>query len=131
MARNLAPDQDAQPIWQRDNCFGCGAANLNGLQLKFSLRQDGKSYVCEFSLPSRFVGPPGHAHGGIIATILDEAMSKANKLKANELKTKVALTRRIEVEYLRPVPLEQPLVARGQVSRMRVECYTTALNFAT
>jgi acyl-CoA thioesterase FadM len=46
-------------------------------------------------------------------------MSKANKLKANELKTKVTLTRRIEVEYLRPVPLEQPLVAQGQVSRMK------------
>ena len=39
--------------------------------------------------------------------------------KANKLKSKVALTRRMEVEYLRPVPLGQPLVAEGRVSRMR------------
>jgi acyl-CoA thioesterase FadM len=38
--------------------------------------------------------------------------------KANKLKSKVALTRRIEIEYLRPVPLAQPLVVQGRVSRM-------------
>ncbi len=86
----------------------------DGLQLQFAPGKDGKSYVCEFLLGSRFAGPPGHAHGGIIATILDEAMGKANKLKA-----KVALTRRLEVEYLRPVPLGQPLVVEGRVSRVR------------
>lgn len=120
MTRKLAPDQDVPSLTpQRDVCFGCGPANSSGLQLKFALSEDGKSYICEFSLASCFVGPPGHAHGGIIATILDEAMSKANKLKANKLKTRVALTRRIEVEYLRPVPLRQPLVVRGRVSRIR------------
>lgn len=95
--------------WQRDGCFGCGPANPNGLQLKFALGPDGQSYICEFQLGSSFVGPPGHAHGGIIATILDEAMGKANKLKS-----KVALTRRMEVEYFRPVPLDVPLVAEGR-----------------
>jgi uncharacterized protein (TIGR00369 family) len=115
LPRKLAPDHDVpSPAWQRDICFGCGPANPDGLQLKFALSQDGKSYVCAFSLAGRFVGPPGHAHGGIIATILDEAMSKANKLKA-----KVALTRRLQIEYLRPVPLGQPVIAQGQVSRMK------------
>ena len=38
--------------------------------------------------------------------------------KANKLKSRVALTRRMEVEYLRPVPLGQPLVVEGRVSRM-------------
>lgn len=99
--------------WQRDRCFVCGPANSNGLRLAFALGQDGKSYCCEFSLGDSFVGPPGHAHGGIIAAILDEAMGKANKLKS-----RVALTRRMEVEYLRPVPLRQPLVVEGRVSRM-------------
>ena len=32
---------------------------------------------------------------------------------------RVALTRSLQVEYLRPVPLGQPLVAEGRVSRMR------------
>jgi uncharacterized protein (TIGR00369 family) len=81
--------------------------------LNFALSPSGRSYVCEFALGAQFGGPPGHAHGGIIATVLDEAMGKANKLKG-----KVALTRRLEVEYLRPVPLDQPLVAEGRISRM-------------
>jgi uncharacterized protein (TIGR00369 family) len=100
--------------WQRDRCFGCGPANPGGLQLKFVLSPGGRSYRCEFELGAQFCGPPGHAHGGIIATVLDEAMGKANKLKG-----KVALTRRMEVDYLRPVPLDQPLVAEGRISRMR------------
>ena len=100
--------------WQRNRCFGCGVANPGGLQLKFVLSPGGRSYLCEFELSDQFGGPPGHAHGGIIATILDEAMGKANKLKG-----KVALTRRLEVDYLRPVPLDEPLVAEGRISRVR------------
>jgi len=120
MPRKLAPDLHIPPpAQQRDICFGCGPANTEGLQLKFALSQSSKSYVCEFSLAPRFVGPPGHAHGGIIATILDEAMSKANKLKAAELNSRAALTRLLQIEYLRPVPLGQPLIAEGQVSRMK------------
>lgn len=100
--------------WKRDYCFGCGPANPCGLQLKFIISPGGDSYLCEFELGAQFGGPPGHAHGGIIASILDEAMSKANKLRNT-----VALTRRIEVDYLRPVPLGQPLVAEGRISRVR------------
>jgi uncharacterized protein (TIGR00369 family) len=106
-------DHDVPSLtWQRDGCFGCGPGNPCGLQLNFELSPDGKSYICEFELGNSFIGPPGHLHGGIIATILDEAMGKANKLKS-----KVALTRRMEVEYLRPVPIGQPLVVEGRVSR--------------
>jgi len=114
MNRSQALDHDVPSLtWQRNACFACGSANPNGLQLKFELSPGGKSYTCEFELASTFAGPPGHAHGGIIATILDEAMGKANKLKG-----KVALTRRMEVEYLRPVPLGQLLVVEGRVSKM-------------
>jgi uncharacterized protein (TIGR00369 family) len=114
MPRKNSDDHDVPLLtWQRDICFGCGFANPSGLHLKFSIAPGGKSYACDFELGSNFGGPPGHAHGGIIATILDEAMSKAIKLK-----NKVALTRRMEVEYLRPVPLGQPLTVEGRVSRM-------------
>ncbi|HWW97636.1 MAG TPA: PaaI family thioesterase, partial [Edaphobacter sp.] len=50
-------------------------------------------------------GPPGHIHGGIVAALLDEAMSKLNR-PLNVL----AMTRHMEVDYLRPAPLYQPLV---------------------
>src|ERR1700693_2710301 len=81
--------------WQRDYCFGCGPANPGGLRLKFVLGPGGDSYICKFELSPQFGGPPRYAHGGIIATILDEARGKANKLTS-----RVALTRRMEVDYL-------------------------------
>jgi acyl-coenzyme A thioesterase PaaI-like protein len=62
----------------------------------------------------RFVGPPAHAHGGIIATILDEAMGKVNKLH-----NIVCVTSTMEVKYLKPVPLFKPLVVEGWEQRVR------------
>ena len=57
---------------------------------------------------------PGHCHGGIIATILDEAMGKVNKLRQV-----VALTTQITVDYLKPVPLNQPLRVESHEVRAR------------
>ncbi len=113
-SRGARNPKAAPSSWKRDYCFGCGPANPGGLQLKFVLGPAGESYVCEFELAVQFGGPPGHAHGGIVATILDEAMSKANKLRS-----RIALTRRIEVDYLRPVPLGQPLVVEGRIGSVR------------
>ena len=63
---------------------------------------------CEFSMPRRFEGPPGHLHGGIIATILDEAMGKVNRRKGI-----VALTGHMSIDYLEPVPLATKVRAVG------------------
>jgi uncharacterized protein (TIGR00369 family) len=72
------------------------------MHLKFA--QEGKRFVCRFRLGKRYTGPPGYCHGGIIATILDDAMSKLCKLRKV-----VAVTSRMTVEYIKPVPLNQPL----------------------
>ena len=86
-----------------NHCFGCGLENVSGLRLRFFVDPD-LNVVCHVHLARRFAGPPGHAHGGIIATLLDEAMSKANRAR-----NILAMTRHLEVQYLRPVPLSVPL----------------------
>lgn len=113
----MSPDGGHNPkhlTMPLNHCFGCGPDNPDGLRLKFVPGEDGKSFLCRFKLPSRYVGPPGHAHGGIIATILDEAMGKVNKLRQV-----VALTREMKVEYLRPVPLGKTLIAEGREKYVR------------
>ena len=87
-----------------NHCFGCGRDNPEGMRLKFAYDEDRDCFVCRFRLSKRYTGPPGHCHGGIIATILDEAMGKVNKLRHV-----IALTSEIKVEYLKPVPLNKPL----------------------
>jgi acyl-coenzyme A thioesterase PaaI-like protein len=89
-----------------NGCFGCGEDNPAGLHLKFFV-QDNR-VLCRVHLGPHFQGPPGHAHGGIIATLLDEAMSKANRHR-----NIVAMTRHISVDYRRPVPLGTDLVLEG------------------
>ena len=74
------------------------------MHLRFVYDKERGCFVCRFRLGNRYTGPPGHCHGGIIATILDEAMGKVNKLREV-----VALTSEMNVKYLRPVPLNQPL----------------------
>ena len=89
---------------QKNFCFACGKNNPEGMRLRFSYDEERDCFLCRFRLTKRYTGPPGHAHGGIIATILDEAMGKVNKLRHV-----VALTSSITVDYLKPVPLNQPL----------------------
>lgn len=79
------------------------------MHLKFTLDEERQTFVCNFRLGKRYTGPPGHCHGGIIATILDDAMGKVNKLHQV-----VALTKEMTVEYLRPVPLHKPLRVEGR-----------------
>ncbi len=89
---------------QKNYCFVCGKNNSDGMHLRFTYDEERDFFVCRFRLGKRYTGPPGHCHGGIIATILDEAMGKVNKLRQV-----VAVTAEITVNYLKPVPLNQSL----------------------
>ena len=80
---------------------------------KFAYDEERDCFVCRFRLGKRYTGPPGHAHGGIIATILDEAMGKVNKLRHV-----IALTSQITVNYLKPVPLNKPLLVESREVRV-------------
>ena len=106
-AENLTPLAHAA----QNRCFGCGQANPTGLHLEFLLAED-SSVVCLASVPDTFEGPQGYLHGGIIATLLDEAMSKAVRARGF-----TAMTRHMEVDYLRPVPSSTPIRLEGHVTR--------------
>jgi len=97
---------------KKNFCFACGHDNPQGMRLKFT--QEGNRFVCRFRLGKRYTGPPGYCHGGIIATILDDAMGKVNKLRHV-----VALTREMTVEYLKPVPLHKSLRVEGREVQVR------------
>jgi uncharacterized protein (TIGR00369 family) len=102
------------PALRKNYCFGCGKDNPQGMRLKFVYDEKEKRFVAHFRLGRRFTGPPQHAHGGIIAVILDEAMSKPSRLR-NVLAPTAVLT----VRYLKPVPLGVMLTASGWEVRVR------------
>ncbi len=108
----ISLDYDAQ-----HNCFGCGEWNEIGLHLRF-FTNPARQVVCHLSVPGRFQGPHGFAHGGVIASLLDEAMSKAIHASPHAAGL-MAMTRHLETSYLRPLPLETPVVLRAH--QVRVE----------
>ena len=95
----------------QNRCFGCGPANPGGLHLHYLLAPDG-TVVCPATISDLFEGPTGHLHGGIIATLIDETMSKA--VRASGV---TAMTRHMEVDYRRPIPSGSPIRLEGRVTR--------------
>ncbi len=64
------------PPQPNKRCFACGAENSRGLQLTFLPGPDG-SASADWQTDSEWESFSGVIHGGIISTVLDEAMSKA------------------------------------------------------
>src|SRR5437899_3431632 len=109
MPRKIHGHETAYHKLQKNYCFVCGQDNPDGMRLKFVLDEERRTFVCRFRLSKRYTGPPGHCHGGIIATILDDAMSKLNRMFDAP-----AATAKLTVEYLRPVPLNRALEVRSR-----------------
>jgi uncharacterized protein (TIGR00369 family) len=108
------PALKQHPALRKNYCFGCGKDNAEGMRLKFVHDENSQRFVAHFRLGRRFTGPPRHAHGGIIAAILDEAMSKPSRLR-----NVLAPTIELNVRYLKPVPLGAKLTASGWEVRVR------------
>jgi acyl-coenzyme A thioesterase PaaI-like protein len=87
-------------VRHHDGCFGCGQANLFGLQLELEVDESDGSVSGRFFLKQDHQGPPGVGHGGILATALDEAMALA--MHAADVP---ALTHRLKTEFRAPVPV--------------------------
>jgi acyl-coenzyme A thioesterase PaaI-like protein len=62
-------------------------------------------------VPDRFHGAPGVAHGGIVATILDETSCAAAVFVADRF----VVTGELTVRYERPVPVEAPLDVEAEI----------------
>ncbi len=96
-------------------CFVCGLENLAGLRLKFF--NDGPGACrAEVIIEDHHQGYPGVAHGGIVATMLDEALGRAPMSGDPH---RFMYTARIEVRYRQPVPIGQKLILRARLDKDR------------
>ncbi len=95
------------------NCFVCGPRNERGLHLRFD--RDGENGVrARTQLRAEFQGWQGIAHGGIVLSLLDEAMAHAAGAAGYR-----GMTASISARFRGPVPLEEPLDVYGRVKWMR------------
>jgi len=92
-----------------NKCFGCGGDNSGGMKLRFEQDNTNRKIVGRFVLGKRYQGGGGFAHGGIIATLLDEAMGKVCRFREAR-----AVTAELNVEYLKPVSVDKEIVVEGR-----------------
>lgn len=104
-----------------NTCFGCGEDNPNGLQLGPLARVENGEIHIDFSVPSHFEGFNGIVHGGIVATILDEAMGMAC---TRIHKVHGAVTANLNITFRSPVASSVPLtiVARSNRKDRKFHC---------
>ncbi|MEU6809366.1 PaaI family thioesterase [Streptomyces sp. NPDC046831] len=93
-----------------DRCFGCGGEQPHGLHLQ-ARAGDGVGITAEFTVQPAHQGAPGLAHGGVLATALDETLGSLNWL----LRT-IAVTGRLETDFVRPVPVGTTLYLEAEVT---------------
>lgn len=91
-------------------CLGCGPDAEQGFHL--AVRLDGDDVVAEHVFEPRHSGGPGIAHGGAVATVLDDVLGYLLYVARVP-----GVTRRLEVEYLRPVLVGVRYALRGRLER--------------
>ncbi len=94
---------------EHGECFVCGTQNPKSIGVKWFYDDDNEIY-CDTILTKEQQGPPGHAHGGASASLLDEAMGFAAWVIGYKI-----VSANLNINYLKPVPLNVPLHIHAKI----------------
>ena len=92
-------------------CFACGPHNPHGLHLT-DFRLEDEQYICHFTAQRHHQGWMGLVHGGIVATLLDEIMTRMLWEQGID-----AVTGELTVRYRQPAATGELLTIRGWIKR--------------
>ncbi len=99
-------------------CVVCGTRNATGLGLRFVECGD-EAVTATFACPQRYQGYPDRLHGGVIAMLLDAAMTHCLFAKGIQ-----AVTARLDLRYRHPVQVDREAVVRAQLVNRYPPLYT-------
>lgn len=110
-------DAAAQKVTSTDSCFVCGENNPIGLKTRFSIDRDAQTSYARLTLRDDFQGWQDVVHGGILATLLDEACAYACLSDVDN-----CVTAEINVRYRKPVRVGATVEVFGRLldSRRKV-----------
>jgi len=89
-------------------CFACGKDNPDGLDLDWAI--SGKTCHTIFTPKRKFQGWKGIVHGGIVASLLDEAMTRLAWITCGG-----AMTAEMSVRFLKPASIHEKIYVFGEV----------------
>lgn len=99
-----------QTLPRTRSCFVCGIANPRGLNLAFTT--DGRIVTARFRPRAEHIGFKGVVHGGLVSTVLDEAMVWACGVRTGRF----AYCAELSVRFRHPVPPEGELQVVGELT---------------
>lgn len=91
-------------------CLGCGPLNIHGFHLQAKRQDD--TVMASHTFDHRHVGAPGIAHGGAVATVVDELFGYVLYVCGT-----TGVTRHLQVDYLAPVLLGTPYLLTARLDR--------------
>ena len=103
-------------------CFACGPNNEAGLHLPFE--HLGETVEAVFTLDEKFSGAPKFVHGGLVMTILDEAMAWA----AIAVRERFAVTTEFTSSFARPVRIGEQHTVRAAAGPIEADGRTLTLS---
>lgn len=107
------------------HCHGCGADNEKGLQLK-SFWNGGEAVATWQAQPQHCGGRRETLNGGIIASLIDchslnLAIARAYRDEGRKIGSAPRIgyvTANINIAYLKPTPIDQPVYLRAQIKKI-------------
>ncbi|MBW2221531.1 MAG: PaaI family thioesterase [Deltaproteobacteria bacterium] len=112
--------ENLMSLEDNDMCYACGGKNEKGLHLEFLFFKQENIIETTFVPASYHQGWKGVVHGGIIATVMDEAMAKLVHFLGYH-----ALTASLDIRFKDVAKTLEPLKVRAEVTR-----FTKKLIFA-
>ncbi len=105
------PDPEREYLPHSSGCFLCGDENVSGVRARFFV--EGNEVRGQVVLPRHMNGYRNVAHGGVLASLLDETMGWAATVfgKAHPM----YVTGELSVKYLAPVPVEVAIEIRSRL----------------
>lgn len=107
----MRPQADGTVPAHQPHCLGCGPENPASMGLRMQVV--GERVRGRVRFDRRQEGAPGFAHGGAVATVLDDALGTVLILVRRP-----AVTARLEVDYRAPAFLERDLTVEARCDRI-------------
>ncbi|MCZ6677182.1 MAG: PaaI family thioesterase [Candidatus Poribacteria bacterium] len=101
-------------VGNNNRCFACGQGNPFGLQVHPDIAPDGSQVIIECTPPDHFQGWADVVHGGILSTLLDEAITYVGIASFDS----PAVTVQLEVRFKKPAHTGDRLIVAANRIKM-------------
>ncbi len=122
-AGDSTPWTDAKPFPEMVNqvSFISGRRDSRAIRVRYFEKKSAKLFAGRAWFGPETEGPPGHAHGGSQAALLDEGMGAVAWLSG-----KTVLAAKIEINFRAPLPLGTILTMRAEITKIEGKKVYTA-----